>query len=445
MQEQFINCAKKNRIPLTCTLELTTRCNFNCPHCYLKGQNIVDIDLNKIKKILVEIRKKGGLYLTLTGGETFLYKNFNELYIFSYNLGFKITIFTNLYLLNDNIINLLSIYKPIKVETTLYGISNEDYYGCNPLLKPYDIIMDNLKKLKEKEINVGIKTVLTNYNYSMFEKVSSLAKKMEIEFRFDYNLWPSLNGDDSIVDFQCSSDKIVNILLSQDSNLIRNWQIDYKNERREKCFDCGGGRYSFYINSNLILKPCLYGDFCKIDLNELSFSEAWEKIGVFLDAYTENPNSKCHNCNYVNLCDACPAYIYAFTKKLYLTEDEKLNCCDIAYKKAVYVFNNINVLPYISVELVKKILYKTKKIKTKIYGSSMSPFLKDGDDILIKKVEISTLKEGDVILYNSNRVLVVHRIISIGKDSIITKGDNSNKKTKINNNNVLGIVYKNEI
>lgn len=445
MQEQFINCAKKNRIPLTCTLEITTRCNFNCPHCYMKGYNLVDIDLKKAEKILVEVRKKGGLYLTLTGGEAFLYKKFKELYIFAYNLGFKITIFTNLYLLTEDLINLLSIYKPMKVETTIYGTSNENYYGCNPVLRPYDTVVNNLIKLKKKCINVGIKMVLTNYNYSMFEKISQLSKNLEIDFRFDYNLWPSLNGDDSIIEFQCSSDKIINLLLSRDGELIHNWKRDYKNKRREKCFNCGGGRYSFYINSNFILKPCLYGDYCKFDLNKLSFSEAWEQMGVFLNTNTENYNSKCYNCKYVNLCDACPAYIYAFTKKLCLHENENLNCCDIAHKKAVCVFNNINVLPYVSVELVKKILFKTKQLRTKIYGSSMYPFFKEGDDILIKKREITDLKVGDVVLYNNNNILIVHRILSIGNDSIITKGDNSDEKAIICNKDVLGIVCKDEL
>jgi signal peptidase I len=59
----------------------------------------------------------------------------------------------------------------------------------------------------------------------------------------------------------------------------------------------------------------------------------------------------------------------------------------------------------------------------------MSPFIKDGDVLEIKPVEVSEIKLGDVIFYRTESRIVAHRVIKKvsgnGKAFLITKGDSS--------------------
>ena len=70
---------------------------------------------------------QGCLLITLTGGEVFLRKDFIEIYKYIKLKGMLVTIFTNISLLTDDIINIFKLYPPIKISISLYGTNNTEY------------------------------------------------------------------------------------------------------------------------------------------------------------------------------------------------------------------------------------------------------------------------------------------------------------------------------
>ena len=72
-------------------------------------------------------------------------------------------------------------------------------------------------------------------------------------------------------------------------------------------------------------------------------------------------------------------------------------------------------------------------------GYSMYPLIKQREDIL-RIVKTDTFKKGDIILYKSNvDHCVLHRILKIKKDKIITAGDHNYRKDQpITKEQVLG-------
>lgn len=68
---------------------------------------------------------------------------------------------------------------------------------------------------------------------------------------------------------------------------------------------------------------------------------------------------------------------------------------------------------------------------TIIVSESMLPSIEVGDCLIIKKTNFEDLKEGDIIAYekklDKKAIVVVHRIIDINGNEIITKGDNNQK------------------
>ncbi len=78
----------------------------------------------------------------------------------------------------------------------------------------------------------------------------------------------------------------------------------------------------------------------------------------------------------------------------------------------------------------------------RVASGSMEPHLKIGNTILIKKS--SRFKVGDVVTYKSDNEYVTHRIVSIDKDQIITKGDANNTEDKpITKKDIVGkLIYK---
>ena len=59
-----------------------------------------------------------------------------------------------------------------------------------------------------------------------------------------------------------------------------------------------------------------------------------------------------------------------------------------------------------------------------VLSGSMEPTIMLDDVILVAKQD--SYEEGDIVVYQSNRVLVVHRIMEVGPDTVITQGDANN-------------------
>jgi signal peptidase len=80
-----------------------------------------------------------------------------------------------------------------------------------------------------------------------------------------------------------------------------------------------------------------------------------------------------------------------------------------------------------SLELSREILRRGKNLRIPIVGESMYPIFKRGDIIIIKPVKIEDLSVGDVVLYQSGKRMVAHRLIkkciNNGKMTFVMKGD----------------------
>jgi signal peptidase I len=65
----------------------------------------------------------------------------------------------------------------------------------------------------------------------------------------------------------------------------------------------------------------------------------------------------------------------------------------------------------------------------RVESTSMLPTLEEGDQVVLLNVPFSSLKLGDIIVYNppcsQNGGSVIHRIVAFADGGVITKGDNN--------------------
>lgn len=98
--------------------------------------------------------------------------------------------------------------------------------------------------------------------------------------------------------------------------------------------------------------------------------------------------------------------------------------------------------------LYEDILNIGLNIRIQVTGNSMKPFIKDGDILYIKKVNLQDLSIGDLIFFKDlYGQLIIHRIVkkfkdSSGKVKLQTKGDSLiSYDDVIDSYSVMGKVY----
>src|SRR5439155_7199851 len=81
----------------------------------------------------------------------------------------------------------------------------------------------------------------------------------------------------------------------------------------------------------------------------------------------------------------------------------------------------------ISAQLVQAGLEGGNPFRFRIVTESMRPSLRPGDDVIVQQVAWQQLRTGDVVLCDSGRMLVAHRLLGIrsnaGELLLVTKGD----------------------
>lgn len=74
-------------------------------------------------------------------------------------------------------------------------------------------------------------------------------------------------------------------------------------------------------------------------------------------------------------------------------------------------------------EEVCKHLLAGKMVKMSIVGESMKPFLKGGDQVILKPIQEKHLSVGHIVLATNNNTYVLHRLVGKKKDKLMLAGD----------------------
>lgn len=87
-------------------------------------------------------------------------------------------------------------------------------------------------------------------------------------------------------------------------------------------------------------------------------------------------------------------------------------------------------------------LKKGKKVSLYVRGTSMMPFLKEGDEVVLVSPYRTSVRKGNIVLAHTLHYgYVLHRVIGRKKDLLVLAGDANARRTEtVVNREVLGVV-----
>ena len=302
------------------SVELTRRCNFKCPHCFLANpiQPLPpDSEWTSEEWVTLfdQYVDEGGLFLTVTGGEPLLRNDFQQLWVSMKKRGFLISLFTNGSLVDDDIVSFLSQWTPLEVSITLYGASEETYRKVTGRTGMFERVMHALEMVSKAGIPLEVKGVFSRLNIGEYSRIKMIAETYCDLFRWDVDLVGSFSSssntpqDIRLSPEECAELEAAEPIRNQElKNRFDIWNPPEADHASARVFHCGIGFNSAYIDSGGGLRPCLPLESVSYDLKSGTLKDGWHRaIPEMLRDFSHQPGP-CQSCDGVELCGQCVAF-----------------------------------------------------------------------------------------------------------------------------------------
>lgn len=342
--EKFID--KIEHYPQTCLLEVCYKCNLSCKHCgsslntygYDRGNQL---SLVEFKKVIQDIKELGGEHLVLTGGEAVLYEHWEELAIFANGLGFRVSLISNGYIMDDNLARRIKSSGIKLVALSLDGTREEHNFMRNNHLA-YDKVVEASRHLKNHGLQVNFITTVTSKNIGSLREIEDIVSDLNCDYwqlqigtpigqlakHYDLVLPPS--SIVKVIHFilEAKKRKLVKITTSDSIGYFSDDELElrnnYKNDKPRCFLGCFAGCLAVSIESNGNVKGCLSlqdDKFIEGNIRNESIKDIWNRKGSF--SYTRdfdinNLKGHCKDCKYGNICrGGCTCLSYSATGSLH--------------------------------------------------------------------------------------------------------------------------------
>ena len=318
---------RKLGMPIAGNFELTARCNFNCPMCYVHlteeqvkaaGRELTAAQWLKIAK---DARDRGMIFALLTGGEPLMRKDFFESYKGMTELGLMISINSNGSMLRGEIMEKFLEDPPFRFNISLYGGNNETYRNmCG--IPVYDRVKENIRALRNAGVEVSLNLSITPYNRQDLAQIYADAVELDVNVRASSYMYPPvrINGEEygcgnrlsATEAARCSvewdvirfTDEEFAIRAQNTAKLVAMEQDGCPVEEGEGV-RCRAGSTAFWMTWDGKMMPCGMMTTPVAYPLEIGFDAAWDQIRAET-ARIRTP-AECVSCEYKELCGNCAA------------------------------------------------------------------------------------------------------------------------------------------
>jgi len=311
----LLNHFKKKPRIIDLLVELTNRCNENCIHCYLPNNCCnEDIDTKMLFRVMKEFRNQGGLYLTLSGGECLLNRDFEKILLFARKLDFSISILSNLVLLNENHIKLFKKVGLNQIQVSLYGLESKTHNKITRNKGSFKKTFSAINKLFNENIPLTISCPILKENKKNYKKVLEWANKNNINIQLDFVIMAKSNLDTSNLKHRLCLEEVEVFInnLSKSANGRKEILSQVKDEvnikKRKNQPLCSVAINSICLSATGDFFPCpAWKSYILGNAFKQTLSEVWlnSKNIMILRKITHNSFPQCTECSAYKYCSKC--------------------------------------------------------------------------------------------------------------------------------------------
>lgn len=289
-------------MPFSAMVEIADRCNEACVHCYQVQGTKGELDTEQWEKVFSELAELGVMFLTISGGEPTLRKDFLHLVAHARKLRFAVKIFSNALNISAELAAELGRLSVQEVQISLYSHRSEVHDGVTRVPGSFERVMSATRDLRKAGVKVVLKSPLMTLNAAEYAEYVDFVIGLGADYTLDPKLNPRENGDMAPTALALS--KPAYLGLRRD---IRFATPPPRAERSLETAPCSACRGNVHVEPNGEMRPCTQWNIPTGQATDGGVREAWydNAAARAIRGLTWNDLPGCRECDLRAFCQRC--------------------------------------------------------------------------------------------------------------------------------------------
>lgn len=308
---------KENPFLQTFHIELTSKCNERCVHCYIPHEKKnTEIGYDLIINTLNQCKEMGVLTVIFSGGEPMLHPYFCEFLRYAKDLDFNVTILSNLTLLNNEILKTLKYKHASCVNVSLYSMRPDIHDSITTVKGSFERTKSNILKLIDNDVPVQINCPIMKQNKDSFYEVVNWGQNHKCSVITDYLIMARSDRSTDNLDNRLSPDELKSVISALvENDIVFQSNIKTRKVNKEAIPDirpdsrvCGVGMSTLCMVASGEVYPCAgWQRYVCGNLKNETLKQIWENSPQieYLRNLRQKDFSRCIGCEDFNYCMMC--------------------------------------------------------------------------------------------------------------------------------------------
>jgi len=312
---EMVAKALKLNVPLSVQLDLTYRCNERCIHCYLDHDDHGEMTTAEIKGLLDQMADAGVFYLTISGGEIMMRRDFFEILEHARARTFCVKLKTNGVLIRKKEAERLRELGVESIQISIYSHRAEVHDAITKMPGSFRQSIEAVRFLRMQGLHVTMANVLMVQNATDYLSVKALAAELDATFIMDPTITPMMDGDRSILKLNVDQAALQGVF--RDGALVGNVEefcappqgVD---EEALDMLPCSAGHTACYVSPYGDVYPCVQFPLPSGNVRHTKFVDIWRDSPQLKEvrSITLRDMPSCSQCTHGATCTRCPGLAY---------------------------------------------------------------------------------------------------------------------------------------
>ena len=326
-----MNAQVKIDEPFLVALNLTTRCNLACAHCYLDAQmlkegSVDELSTSEVKAVIDDIAKLSpGCMIVLTGGEPLLRRDLEEIASHASQLGLMVVIGSNGLTLTEEKVQKLKVAGVAGIGLSIDSLNPKQHDDFRGRPGAWQRTMAAIDACRKEQLPFQVHFSVTDHTADEIDDIIAFARDAGALVLNVFFLVCTGRGekytDISIENYDKVLDRLVRAAREEKQLMVRakcaphfkrlaieldpSWPITLAHG-----YEAGGciaaTRYA-RVTPEGEVTPCPFMEESGGSVREQAFSDIWRDSAIFNALRAPKLEGRCGVCEYQKMCGGCRA------------------------------------------------------------------------------------------------------------------------------------------